>query len=167
MKSLISLVVGALLVSLLFGCSKHPAHDVLKSNDPVAIEPGDSIGPVHSGMTMKQVVTELGEPLTNQDRMLTYRNIWVFFAEDGLVGYVYYLDPSTNGLSTAAFAGRTKEGIGIGSSRADVISAYGEPTATRPEYDKKENEVMIYESLRLEFHIRNGRVYLIAVKFKK
>jgi hypothetical protein len=161
------IVVGALLVSLLSGCSKQPAHDFLKSNDSVAVEPGVSIGSVHSGMTMKQVVTELGEPVTNQDRMLTYSNTWVFFTKDGFVGYVYYLNPSTNGSSTDAFAGRTKEGIGIGSSRADVISAYGEPTATRPEYDHNENEVMIYESLRIQFHIRNGKVYLIAVYFKK
>ena len=167
MKHRTLFVVGVILVSLLSGCSKKHSQDVLKSSYSMTIEPGVSVGPVHSGMTMKQVVAELGKPVKNEDRMLTYQNLWVFFSDDGFVGYVYCLDPSTNGLSTEAFAGRTKKGIGIGSSRADVISAYGEPTATRPEYDHKENEVMIYEPLRLEFHIRNGNVYLIAVKFRK
>jgi len=115
---------------------------------------------------MEQVVTELGEPDKKHDGILMYRNLSVFPSKEGFVGHVFCFDSGTNGSSTEGFAGHTKEGIGIGSSRADVITAYGEPTATKHENVDKENEVMIYESLGLHFHIRNGKVYLIAVYFK-
>jgi hypothetical protein len=167
MKSYTSLIVVALLIASLSSCSKKPAHEVLKSSTVMVIEPGVSIGPIHSGMTMKQVVTELGEPNKNQDGILMYSNVSVFLTEDGFVAHVFCFDSSTNGVSTNASLGHTKEGIGIGSSRADVISAYGEPTATKHENVHKENEVLVYETIHLQFHIRDGKVYLIAVYFKK
>jgi hypothetical protein len=166
MKSRTPLVVGALLILLLAGCSKQPAHNVWTSSDSMVIEPGVSIGPVHSGMTMEQVVKKLGEPDKTEYGILMYRNLSIFPSKEGFVGHMFCFDPGRNGSSTEAFAWHTKEGIGIGSSRADVISAYGEPTATKHENVHKENEVMVYESLGLQFHIRNGKVYLIAVYFK-
>jgi hypothetical protein len=132
----------------------------------MVIEPGISIGPVHSGMTMEQVVASIGEPDKKQDGVLMYRNLSVFSSKGGLVGHVFCFEPSKDGSSTEAFVWHTKEGIGIGSSRADVTSAYGEPTATKHENVHKENEVMIYESRGLQFHIRDGMVYMIAVYFK-
>jgi hypothetical protein len=160
------LVITVLLASLFAGCSKRPTHGVLTSSTSIVIEPGVSIGPVRSGMTMEQVVTALGEPDKKQDGILMYRNLSVFPSNQGFVGHVFCFDSGANGSSTEGFAGHTKEGIGIGSSCADVISAYGEPTATKHENINNENDVMIYESLGLHFHIRNSKVYLIAVYFK-
>ena len=167
MKSRALLVIGVLLASLLSGCSKQQAHGVVSSSDSMLIEPGVSIGPVHSGMTTKQVIAKLGVPVKVRDGILMYRNLSVFLAQDGLVGHVFYFEPSTNRPFTEVITAHTKEGIGIGSSRDEVISAYGEPTATKYENVHKENEVLVYEPLHLQFHIRNGRVYLIAVYFKK
>ena len=167
MKSLTLLVVRVLIVSLLLGCAKQPPPYVLRSKHSMLIRPGVSIGPVHAGMTKEQVVAKLGEPVKTEGDLLMYRNLSVFLADDGSVGHVFCFAPSTNGPATDVIAVHTKQGIGIWSSRADVISAYGEPTAIKHENVHKENEVMIYESLRLQFHIRSGSVYLIAVYFNK
>jgi hypothetical protein len=57
------------------GCSKRPAHGVLTSSESIVIEPGASIGPVRSDMTMQQVVAELGEPDRTNDQTLEYLNL--------------------------------------------------------------------------------------------
>jgi len=57
-----------------------------------------------------------------------------------------------------------KEGIGIGSSRADVIKAYGEPTNAKP--IQPNFEVLRYELLGLRFQLQDGKVDLIGVVFK-
>jgi len=62
------------------------------------------------------------------------------------------------------FAGRTKEGIGMGASRADIIKAYGEPTAAKP--IPPNSEVLRYESLGVRFQLEDGKVDLIVVTFK-
>jgi hypothetical protein len=85
----------------------------------------------------------------------------------GLVGFV--LCGSSIGVNkpfTKSFAGHTKEGICIGSSRADVISAYGEPTVTEPMRGSSGSETLKYKPLGLDFHITDGKVNLIAVFFK-
>ena len=54
------------------------------------------------------------------------------------------------------FAGHTKEGIGMGSTRADVIRAYGKPTfskITKPGY-----EFLRYSSPHISFQLHDGTV---------
>ena len=75
MKCRSLLVVGSLLISLFVGCSKQPVHSVWKTSDSIVIEPGVFVGPVHFGMTMQQVVAELGEPDQKQDGLLVYKNL--------------------------------------------------------------------------------------------
>jgi hypothetical protein len=71
------------------------------------------------------------------------------------------------GPFTKAFAGHTKEGIGIGSSRADVIHAYGEPTAKQAGGEGWPNfEVLRYRPLGLYFRLRDDRVDTIGVIFQ-
>ena len=166
MKKITPLIVAALLASLFVGCSKRPAHGAWTSSASIVIEPGVAIGPVRSGMTIEQVVAELGEPDQKKDSALEYLNLGfsVIPGKEGTVHIVLCVD--SGGPFTKAFAGRTKEGIGIGSSRADVISAYGEPTATESIDGKPGFEVLRYKPLGLMLEIGAGKVYSIAVIFK-
>jgi len=111
-------------------------------------------------------VAELGEPDRKQDSALEYLNLGfsVIPGKEGAVHIVLCVDK--DGPFTKAFAGRTKEGIGIGSSRADVVSAYGEPTATETIHGKPGFEVLRYKPLGLMLEIGAGKVYSIAVIFK-
>jgi hypothetical protein len=147
------LVVVALLVSLFVGCSKRPT-----SSASFVIEPGVSVGPVHSGMTMKQVVAELGEPEQKVAGGLLYRNLGfiISFGKGGTVQNVMC------GGKTA-FLGHTKEGIGIGASHADIVRAYGEPSAANV---RKPFESMGYDSLGIVFVLRDDKVHMITLSFK-
>ena len=166
MKKYTPLIVAALLASLFVGCSKRPAHGAWTSSASIVIEPGVAIGPVRSGMSIQQVVAELGEPDQKKDSALEYLNLGfsVIPGKGEVVHIVLCVD--SGGTFTKAFAGRTKEGIGIGSSRADVISAYGEPTATESIDGKPGFEVLRYKPLGLMLEIGAGKVYSIAVIFK-
>jgi hypothetical protein len=136
----------------------------------MVIEPGVSIGPVRSGLTIQQVVAELGAPDRKKESALEYLNLGfsVIPDKEGVVHTVLCVDPTGNeGPFTKAFAGRTKEGIGMGSSRADVIRAYGEPTATQGIDGKPGFEVVRYRPLGLVFELREGKVGKIGVILRK
>jgi hypothetical protein len=167
MKYRTPLVVGALLISLFAGCSTRPAHSAWTSSDSIVIEPGVSVGPVHSGMAMQQVVAELGEPDQKKDGVLVYRNLGLAVGpgKGGIVQTVV-CGSGGNAFLTKSFTGHTKEGIGIGASRAEVVSAYGKPTATESWRGKSEFEIMKYDSLGVQFSLRDDKVRLIAVFFK-
>ncbi|MEI8291610.1 MAG: hypothetical protein WCH99_19250, partial [Verrucomicrobiota bacterium] len=66
----------------------------------------------------------------------------------------------------SAFAGRTKEGIGIGSNLADVLRAYGDPTATDNIEANSGIEVLKYKPLGIMFGLEAGKVITIAMEFK-
>jgi len=163
------LIFAALLASLFAGCSKRPALGALTSSASIVIRPNVSIGGVRSGMTMRQVIAALGEPDAKENEMdngevLRYGNLGfsVLPAKGGLVGFVLCGSSSGgNKPPTKSFAGHTTEGIGIGSSRADVISAYGEPTVTETMHG--DSETLKYKPLGLDFRISDGKVNLIAV----
>jgi hypothetical protein len=140
------LVVAAVLVG---GCSKR--------NESVSIGPGAAVGSVHSGMTIQQVIAELGQPDQTNDSALAYSHLGLMVAPgDGdVVHRVTIVNP---------FAGRTKEGIGIGSSRADVIQAYGEPTIAKP--GTPNYEFLRYSKLGLVFQLNDGKVDIMSVFFQ-
>jgi hypothetical protein len=164
----ILLIIVALSASMFTGCSKRPTPGPLPSSASLVIEPGVSIGPVHSGMTMEQVVAELGEPEQKQNSALEYVNLGILVVpgKDGHVQMVLCVDSSKGEPFTKSFAGHTKEGIGIGSSRADVIKAYGQPTATQSMGGNSGFEELRYKSQGLMIEIKTGKVYSIAVIFK-
>jgi len=67
------------------------------------------------------------------------------------------------------FKGRTKEGIGMESSREDVIKAFGQPTTAKP-WDSNEkftgHEQLEYKPLGLTFILQDGKVINIMVDFR-
>jgi hypothetical protein len=135
----------------------------LTSSASITIEPGVSIGPVHSGMKMQEVITELGEPNQKHDGILDYLDLGfaVIPGKGGIVQTV--VCSGGNAQFPKAFAGHTKEGIGIGASRDEVISAYGKPSATK---DEHQIEILRYDSFGVNFHIKDDKVCLIAVFLK-
>ena len=164
MKNRIPTIILALLVSLFSGCSKRPTTAAWSSSASIVIEPGVAIGTMHSGKAISQVIAELGQPdqtvvstAPEINGALDYTNIGlsVMPGRGGVVHDVGVRPP---------FAGRTKEGIGMGASRADVIKAYGEPTAAKQM--QPDSEVLRYEPLGVRFQLQDDKVDLIVVTFK-
>jgi hypothetical protein len=132
------LIVGVVVVG---GCSK--------PSKSVAIEPRIAVGSVRSGMTVQQVMVELGQAdlTTNSYLMYSHLGLQVTHDNEGVVQSVTIRHP---------FAGRTREGIGVGSSRADVIRAFGAPTV-QPSTEGYEI-LKYYRSRGLAIQLLDGKV---------
>jgi len=66
--------------------------------------------------------------------------------------------------ASAPFSRKTKEGIGIGSSRSDIIKAYGQPTdVKRP--GMPNFELLSYSSPNIKFALQDDKVMKISTEF--
>jgi hypothetical protein len=164
------------LVILVNGCSKSDkanSDSNGQSAENLNIQPGESVGQVRNGMTLDQVIKIIGQPDRRSSYILEYTRFGfaVVANKEGVVRAVMCGDASglTNSQLEKAFTGRTKEGIGMGSSREDVIKAYGETTNTIAPPLGQENlpgrEVLVYENLGLTFSLADSRVHHIIVEF--
>jgi hypothetical protein len=131
------------------------------------IEPNVAVGKIHAGMTMTQVVSVLGEPPRRPGKSLEYPQLGLAVkpGPDGLVQYVMCGDVTgIKGPFVKAFTGRTKEGIGMHSSRADVLKTYGEPTA-----DEKMAigfESLRYDPVGITFTLDGDQVHHMVVRLE-
>ena len=156
-------VMTALL--LITGCSKKPH---LASSASIVIELGGSFGSIRSGFTMEQIINTLGEPDERNDQELKYSNLgFSVEMKNNVVHTINCVNAATQtGSIKKSFAGHTKEGIGIGSDRDDIIKAYGEPTAIESSTKTPDIEVLRYKPLGLFFMLKDGKVLHLSVIFQ-
>ena len=133
----------------------------------MVVEPNVSVGPVHSGMTMQQVVTQLGEPDQKSDGKMLYGNLGfeVDFGPGGKVEQVVCSAGDNSGI-TKSFGGQTKEGIGIGATRAEVVRAYGNPAPIKSDQEQGA-ETMLYVSPGVAFQLSHDKVSMMYVRLMK
>jgi hypothetical protein len=154
MKTRTSLIVAALLASLVVGCSKKPAVSGWSSSSTIVLPPDISIDSLHSGMTVQEVIATLGQPSQTNADGLEFKSIGLFICPG--TGEVTLVPPS---------AGRTKEGIGMGSSRADLVKAYGEPSSDKVAA-KSGVEWLGYSPSHMSFQLRDGKVDWMDISTK-
>jgi len=136
-----------------------------KSNTAIQIEPNSSVGNIRAGMTLEQVVTQMGEPPRRTSNSLEYPRLGlaVMPGPQGVVQIVMCGDVTgINGPFVKAFTGRTKEGIGMYSTRQDVIKSYGEPTSS--ERMRGGVESLQYQPLGITFTLEGDKVYHMIVR---
>jgi hypothetical protein len=164
------LAITATIVIVTTSCSdsaKSGSSGRVNSNTPIAIEPGVGVGKVRAGMSMDEVIAQLGKPDGSGSRHLEYRRLGfaVGFGGDGAVNLILCGNSSgVNDSLAKAFTGRTKEGLGLGSRRADIVKAYGEPS--RVEKAPAGRESLKYSHLGLTFSLLEGQVYHVIVDFR-
>ena len=146
-------IIVALLVYLVASCSKKPAvatMPVWSASSTIAINPIITIGTLRSGMTIQEVITELGQPARTNAAGLEFP------------GFGLSITPAHGEMTLfPPFAGLTKDGIGMGSSRADVLRAYGEPRVSK--FTGPGMELLEYEALGIKFQLHDGAVDWIDV----
>ena len=164
--------LAALLAVTTVSCSDSgkATPDKPSATDPQApvIQAQQSVGPIRKGMQIQEVITALGEPSSRTGNSLSYAKsgLAVLADKNGVLRLVSCGDPSESSSPLVkAFRGRTQEGIGMNSSRADVVRAYGEPTKTKE--DKPGHQVLVYSSQGLSFTIHNDKVHFISVSFPR
>jgi hypothetical protein len=123
------------------------------------------VGKVRAGMTIQDVVAQLGKPQRQTANALEYTSLGfaVMPGTDGTVNVVMCGDVTgINGPLVKAFTGRTKEGIGLNSSRADLLKAYGEPTSSEKLMGGTES--VRYDPLGITFTLEGSKVYHMIVR---
>ncbi|HEX4794924.1 MAG TPA: hypothetical protein VH370_14080 [Humisphaera sp.] len=138
----------------------------------LTIVPGVGIGDAKFGMARAQVVAILGEPeFTMYDSLLC-------FPSKGLQLVFNAGNPSTfqsiiaNPADAASrvrndFPGQTDKGIRIGSSKQEVLDAYGEPDPLPPGYDKRIDMASYNIKLGIQFNFIEGKVDWIYAQKKR
>lgn len=128
------------------------------------IEPRVAVGKLRAGMTVQQVVSELGDPARRTANAVEYPALGLaVMPGEGPIQVVMCGDVTgLNGPFVAAFKGRTKEGIGMKSTKSEIVKAYGEP-------DKDEKmrlglESMTYPALGITFTLENEQVHHMIVR---
>ena len=166
----IGLVVLGVLLAGGPGCSDKRSESAAGTRDgdsTLLIQPNIAVGPMRSGMTVRQVIAELGEPERRPSNSLEYTRLGlaVMPGPDGIVQVVMCGDVTgINGPFARVFKGRTKEGIGMFSTREEVIRAYGEPTVS--EKMRGGLESLQYEPLGMTFTLEAGKVHHIIVRLR-
>jgi len=69
-------------------------------------------------------------------------------------------------FAVTTFAGRTKEGIGMGANREEIITAYGQPDRTSSG-SKGDSEDLHYDKLRTKFTLVRGKLAAMILEAPK
>jgi beta-lactamase regulating signal transducer with metallopeptidase domain len=125
------------------------------------VTPLVGIGEVRFGMSEEEVINILGEPDKRQPRSLIYRPLGFSVTVHPTVGTITFgcftkkAIPWWDAFYTKDFRGRTKEGIGMGSSEKQITKAFGKPD----ERDEQGRQVVLtYQTLGLWFVLLSDRV---------
>lgn len=146
------IIVAVAAILLATSCSKQKA---TKPKPAINIYPNLRVGKVQTGMSRQEVEQAIGKPMKTNDTTSFYvhKGMWVSFDTNGVVLNVKVVN---------AFQGVTKEGIGIGSKREEVIAAYGKPDEDK---HREDGEDLRYEALSINFWVQRGKVSSFIVHF--
>lgn len=157
----------------ILGCKQKS--DYLSTGSDMQVELGVGFGTVKFGMIEDEVIKLLGKPERIEKNgknktMLLYlsQGIGIYvFKEGGVQSFTFTTQKiSTSALKINDFKGTTKEGIGIGSSEAQIIAAYGKPTENSFQSDKK---TICYKTLGIDFIMLSDKVaqFTITIPVRK
>ena len=159
------------LISFL-GCAKK---EEAKPAVPLTVEPLVGIGDVKFGDSKDSIIGVFGEPdeIQAQGNELNYvRSKGMSLtvdAELGLQRIKLWSDswPQELPFRVSTFTGKTKADVGMGDTREQIVTAYGEPTRTStadggPLRNIIEN--LHYEKLKTKFTLAHGNLVAIVLE---
>ena len=169
------LLLSLLIVSLLalVSCAKKVDED--ESRDELIIEPLVGIGPVRFGMSKDQVIEHFGQPdkVMAEGTKLNYVSSkglgFTVDSELGLQMIQCWSDnwPTELPFAVTTFTGRTKEGIGMGSTREQIVSAYGQPDRTGTDAQKGIIQNLEYDKLRIKLSLWQDKLISMTLEAPK
>jgi len=166
--SLLTLCLAALV-----GCGKKVDKD--KPREELIIEALVGIGPVRFGMSKDEVIKHFGQPdkILGKGTKLNYVSSkglgFTVDSELGLQMIQCWSDnwPTELPFTVTTFTGRTKEGIGIGSTREQIVAVYGPPDRTGIDSNKGIIQNLHYDNLRIKFSIWQDKLISMTLEAPK
>ena len=135
---------------------------------------GEGIGPVKFGMSKEQVAKMFGEPEVRreptrhsfQNGQVIETEQWYYNSQGFSVSFrtpggLSFVDCRPAGFMQRAFQGRTREGIGLGSSAEDVRRAY--PDMSEEPINKDGFGSFAYPDCRLMVGVNDGVVSMLSI----
>lgn len=142
-----------------------------RNENPAALVviPKEGLGSVKFGMSKQEVIDRLGEPdkIDQRGTGLDYssRGFAVMVSPIRGVRLLTFYTQKTIIVKINDFAGKTKEGIGMGSTAAEIIKAYGEPEAK--ETEEITTRLNYRKSLGMEFTLFNDKLVMFSISAVK
>ena len=170
------LLLSLLMVTLpaLVSCSKKVEEG--EAVEELIVEPLVGIGAVQFGMSKDEIIEHFGQPdkLTTraEGTKLNYvASKGLGFEVDSELGMQKIQCWSENWptqlpFAVATFTGRTKEGIGIGSTREQIVIAYGEPDRTSTDA-KGIIQNLDYDKVRIRFSLWQDKLISMTLEAPK
>ncbi len=160
------LLVGGVATAVRSNDARERAATSVPRDVSMLIVPGESVGPVRKGMTTNEVEGVLGKPDKKRGKMMVYDGRFGMSVSQGGNGVmvIFCGDSALANPGVKKFKGRTKEGIGMESTREAVIQAFGQPDTAKP-WNVRQEE-LDYKELGLKFILESGKVINITVDFR-
>lgn len=133
----------------------------------LVLKPGRGVGAVKFGMSREEIIAVMGEPeIVMHGIYLSYPSVGLQFILAGRkpnrLGNIIVNPSDAANLKRHDFPGQTEKGIKIGSTREEVIDAYGEPDPPRDDVPRHPVIQMLhYSSLYVTFNLLDGKVVQI------
>jgi outer membrane lipoprotein-sorting protein len=150
----------------LFGLA--PSEDTTPAvSDELVVYPGKGIGELDFGMDAKEIMRVFGEPdLKLGENIFQYPGLAIVTSESGQVRNITCGDLKGHDSPHVRLCKyRTAEGIGVGSSEADITGAYGKPSARRADEGGKVR--LGYRELGAGFLLHNDSVHAMSFSWPK
>jgi outer membrane lipoprotein-sorting protein len=129
------------------------------------VKPKEGLGPVTFGMTKEQVIEKLGQPdkIDQKGMVLDYlsRGYSLLVSPQRGVQMITCYTQATFVVKVKDFAGKTKEGIGMGASAAEIKKAFGEPDTT--EQEEQTTRLNYRKKLGMEFTLFNDKLVQFSI----
>jgi hypothetical protein len=169
-REILLLGLLTLFLAALAGCGKKAAED--EPADKLIIEASVGIGPVQFGVSQEKVIEHFGRPdkiFEGKVTKLSYvRSRGLTFAFDAELGMQEISCWSEGMLPSrvTTFAGKTKEGIGIGATQEEIVAAYGPPDSTSTD-SRGIIENLHYDKPNAKFSLKEGRLMSMILEAPK
>ena len=158
--------LGTFCLITLINCNDKSDEKI--SVDELIIEPLVGIGPVQFGMSKEEVIKHFGQPdrVSADGTKLQYvSSRGLSFTVDSELG-LQEIGCWSEGMLPSritTFAGKTKEGIGIGASEEEIVAAYGQPDRTSTG-SKGVIKNLHYDKLSAKFSLKEDKLMSMTLE---
>ncbi|HUT46347.1 MAG TPA: hypothetical protein VMX36_08675 [Sedimentisphaerales bacterium] len=168
-REILLLGLGTLCLVTLISCNEKADEEAPVGE--LIIEPLAGIGPVKFGMSKEEVIKHFGQPdkvLADGTKLNYVSSRGLSFTVDSELGMQEISCWSKGMLPSriTTFAGRTKEGIGIGATQEQIVAAYGPPDRISTG-SKGVIQNLHYDKLSAKFSLQEGKLMAMILEAPK
>jgi hypothetical protein len=163
----VAVVLTLSAISLAASANHDPNLDPKKSekNGKFVIEPFVGMGKLHFGMSREEMIKILGEPqgTSNAPNINDYTKLGLTVVlRENVVWGIFCGDkskPDSDLIKNCRC--KTTKGIGMGSTKQQIVAAYGEPTRIVPDNGLT---MMLYKNIAMNFSLRDDKVVYMGAQ---